>query len=137
MEAVFSKCGMRCDLCLIYRPNVEQKDRRREICAVWKKQNLNFTGDPSNIICDGCTCMREDAVLFDKDCKARKCVLEKGYEHCGFCEEYPCDSFPAEPSPEEIAHMIDVEKRWTWEDEKLMEAYACKRYMDDFRRKNG
>lgn len=132
----FAKCGMRCDLCLIYRPNVEREDRRHEICAVWKKQNLNFNGDPETMICDGCACEGEDAVLFDRNCRTRKCVLEKGYEHCGFCESYPCDIFPAEPSPEEIARMIDVEKLWTWEDEKLMEAYACKRYMDEFRAKH-
>ncbi len=41
---------------------------------------------------------------------------------------------PAEPSPEEIVHKIEVEKQWTWEDEKLMEVYACKKYMDEFRR---
>ena len=63
--------------------------------------------------------------------------MEKGYEHCGFCENYPCGIFPAEPNPEEIAYMIDVEGRWTWEDEKLMEAYACKRYMDAFRKAHG
>lgn len=92
---IYAKCGMRCDLCLIYRPNVEREDRRAEICAVWKKQNLNFDGDPSAIICDGCSCEREDAVYFDKNCRTRSCVLEKGYEHCGFCEDYPCVIFPA------------------------------------------
>lgn len=30
MEKIFSKCGMRCDLCLVYRPNVEREDRRGE-----------------------------------------------------------------------------------------------------------
>ena len=29
---------------------------------------------------------------------------------------------------------IDVEKQWTWEDEKLMEAYTCKKNMDEFRK---
>ena len=24
---------------------------------------------------------------------------------------------------------IEVEKKWSWEDEKLMEAYACKKYI--------
>ncbi len=45
MEKIFSKCGMRCDLCLIYRPNVEKEDRRTEICNVWKKYGkaLNLT----------------------------------------------------------------------------------------------
>lgn len=133
----YSKCGMRCDLCLIYRPNVEHEDRRTEICAVWKKQNLSFSGDPHTIICDGCTCEREDAVHFDKCCKTRKCVMDKGYDHCGYCKDYPCEKFPAEPSPEEIARMIDVEKLRTWEDERLMEAYACRRYMDAFRKERG
>ena len=31
-QKIFSRCGMRCDLCLIYRPNVEKEDRRAEIC---------------------------------------------------------------------------------------------------------
>ena len=34
---IFSKCGMRCDLCLIYRPNVEKEDRRAEICNAREK----------------------------------------------------------------------------------------------------
>lgn len=133
----FGKCGMRCDLCYIYRPNVERDDRREEICRVWKKQNLSFNADPSEIICDGCASEREDAVYFDKDCRTRKCVLEKGYDHCGYCENYPCEIFPAEPSQEEIDYMIDVEKKWSREDEKCMEAYACKKYMDMFRKERG
>ena len=137
METIFGKCGMRCDLCLIYRPNVEREDRRTEICRVWKKQNLNFSGDPATLVCDGCACEREDAVYFDGNCKTRKCVMDKDLAHCGYCENYPCEIFPAEPPPEEIARMIDVEKLWTWEDEKLMEAYACKKYMDTFRKEHG
>lgn len=137
MKPLFGKCGMRCDLCCIYRPNVERNDRREEICAVWKKQNLQFDGDPATIICDGCICEREDAVYFDQNCKTRKCVQEKGYVHCGYCKDYPCGIFPAEPSPEEIKSMIEVEERWTWEDEKLIEAYACKKYMDEFREAHG
>ena len=35
-KKVFSKCGMRCDLCLIYRPNVEKEDRRMDTCNAWK-----------------------------------------------------------------------------------------------------
>lgn len=34
VDKIFSKCGMRCDLCLIYRPNVQENDRRKEICIV-------------------------------------------------------------------------------------------------------
>ena len=130
---IFSRCGMRCDLCLIYRPNVEKEDRREEICRAWRKIWSGFDPDPQTVICDGCRCDRADAVLSSPDCPARQCVLERGLEHCGYCEAYPCAIFPAEPSPEETARKIDVEGQWTWEDEALMEAYACKKYMDEFR----
>lgn len=46
MEKIFSKCGMRCDLCLIYRPNVEKEDRRIEICTVWKKYGKALNQTP-------------------------------------------------------------------------------------------
>ena len=102
---------------------------------MWWKIWQGFEGNPQAVICDGCCCDREDAVLFDPECNAHKCVLEKSLPHCGCCEEYSCDMFPAEPSPEETARMIDVEARWTWEDEKLMAAYACKANMDAFRKR--
>ena len=37
---------MRCDLCLIYRPNVAKEDRRMEICSAWKKIWKGFDPDP-------------------------------------------------------------------------------------------
>lgn len=131
---VYSRCGMRCDLCLIYRPNVEKEDRREEICAAWSKMWQGFHPDPETTICDGCASEKEDAALFSPDCNARACVLEKGIPHCGYCDRYPCDIFPAEPTPEETRRKIEEEKQWTWEEEKLMKAYACKRYMDAFRK---
>ena len=134
MEKVFSKCGMRCDLCLVYRPNVEREDRREEICKVWKKIWSGFDADAGTVICDGCRCEQESAVLFSPDCEARKCVIGKGLVHCGYCDKYPCGIFPAEPTDEELVQKIEMEKQWTWEEEKLMEAYQCKKNMDEFRR---
>ena len=133
-ETRFSKCGMRCDLCLIYRPNVEKEDRRAEICAVWKKIWNGYEADPKTVVCDGCCCEHENAVLSSPDCEARACVIRKGIAHCGYCEQYPCDIFPAEPTQEELFEKIEVDKQWTWEEEELMEAYNCKKYMDAFRK---
>jgi len=134
---IYSRCGMRCDLCLIYRPNVQKEDRRKEICAVFKKIFQGYDPDPKTIICDGCMSESENAVLLSAgDCKARPCVIERGLPHCGYCSDYPCDIFPAEPSHDEFIKSIDIEKKWTWEDEKLMEAYNCKKFMDEWRKKN-
>ena len=117
---------MRCDLCLIYRPNVTEKDRRIEICNAWKKIWNGFEPNPNEIICDGGSC-GDRGILFSPECETRKCVLEKGIVHCGYCEKYPCSIFPAEPTEEETFQKIEIEKQWTWEDEKLMKAYACKK----------
>ena len=130
---IYSRCGMRCDQCLIYRPNVEKEDRRKEICAVYSKIYPGYNPDPATIICDGCLCEKETGILLEPACKARKCVKEKGLVHCGYCTEYPCKDFPAEPNHEELKKYIDEEKKWTWEEEKLMTAYNCKKNMDEFR----
>lgn len=135
VEKIFSKCGMRCDLCLIYRPNVQENDRREEICKVFSKIYPDFEADPKTIICDGCSCGKENPVLLDPECRTRKCVIGKGLEHCGHCDAYPCEIFPAEPTKEELIQKIEVEKQWTWEEEKLMEAYTCRKNMDRFLQK--
>lgn len=77
---------------------------------------------------------KENIILFSPDCETRKCVIEKNLEFCGCCDNYPCNIFPAEPTQEELVQKIDVEKQWTWEEEKLMEAYTCKKNMDEFRK---
>ena len=133
MDKVFSKCGMRCDLCLIYRPNVEQEDRRAEICKVFSKVWKGLELDPAQTICDGCNAIGEDAVRFSPDCETRKCVVNRELTHCGYCEDYPCAIFPAEPSADVLHQKIDIENQWTWDDEALMEAYTCKKNMDAFR----
>ena len=72
-------------------------------------------------------------MFFSPDCEARRCMREKGLMHCGCCEQYPCNVFPAEPTEEETRYRIEAEKKWTWDEEKLMEAYACRTHMDAFR----
>ena len=131
---ILSRCGMRCDLCLVYRPNVEKEDRREEIVKVFKKIFDSFDGDPSTIICDGCTSEKEKPVLLDSDCKARPCVISKGIEHCGYCDKFPCPIFPAEPTDEELNQKIDVEHLWTWEENDLLKAYQCRKNMEEFRK---
>ncbi|MGN1305657.1 MAG: DUF3795 domain-containing protein [Oscillospiraceae bacterium] len=108
MDKLYSKCGMRCDLCLIYRSNVQKNDRRKEICEVFGKIYQDFNPDPNTIICDGCSCEKEDPVLLDPTCKARKCVIDKGIEHCGYCDRYPCEIFPAEPIQEELVKKLTL-----------------------------
>lgn len=95
MDAVFAKCGTRCDLCLIYRPNVEREDRRAEICGVWKKQSSNFDGNPSTIICDGCASTHEDAV--SRTARLRSVCLRKDLPTAATVRATPAKSFLQSP----------------------------------------
>jgi len=85
-------CGMRCDLCKAYRPNVEKNDERERLSEVWRKcYNLDVPIEA--IQCDGCRCDEPDAVRLDDGCPVRACVMEKELSHCGDCDAYPCDIF--------------------------------------------
>ena len=112
-----------------------KEDRRAEICEVFKKIHPGYEADPDTLICDGCSSEKEDPALLDPECEARRCVLNKGLEHCGYCDAFPCPVFPAEMTEAKLRQKIDVEKQWTWDDEKLMEAYRCRKNMEEFRNK--
>jgi hypothetical protein len=123
---IHSRCGNQCNLCLIYRPNVEKEDRRALVCAVWNKLGPNKY-DPKTIICDGCDSKTE--------CDTRRCVTDRELQHCGYCPDYPCSIFPAEPDAAEFYK--DMELRgviWTAEDDKLMEPYNPKAVIDEWRK---
>ena len=85
-------CGYRCDLCKAYAPNIKKKDERIELSKAWKKY-YGLSIQPDDIYCDGCRNMNKDAKRIDMGCIVRTCVMEKGLEHCGDCEEFPCVKF--------------------------------------------
>jgi hypothetical protein len=65
-------------------------------------------------------------------------VIEKGIPHCGYCADYPCVDFPAEPDADEFYK--EMESRgvdWTKEDDEMMEPYNPKKFMDEWRKNNG
>jgi len=44
--------------------------------------------DPKKLVCEGCK--SEITCHNCADCKIKNCNLEKDYEHCGQCPEFPC-----------------------------------------------
>jgi len=59
--------------------------------VTWEKHTATYCGDwcgkcPNySTKCPGCI------PCIHPDCHFVKCCLAKGIEHCGFCEELPCD----------------------------------------------
>jgi len=89
MDAILTRCGYRCDLCLAYRPNVEvNPSNRQKLSDGWYKY-FGFRLQPAEIICDGC--MSEDPRLIDQKCPVRPCVIESGLDNCSQCDLYVCE----------------------------------------------
>ena len=89
MEAILTRCGYRCDLCLAYRPNVEKNpSSQQKLSEGWYKY-FGFRLPPATIICDGC--MSDNPKLIDQGCPVRPCVMEKGLDNCSQCERYVCE----------------------------------------------
>ncbi len=89
MNPILTKCGYRCDLCLAYKPNVENNPANQlKLSDGWYKY-FGFRLPPEKIICDGC--MATNPKLIDKACPVRPCVIEKGLDNCSQCEQYICE----------------------------------------------
>jgi hypothetical protein len=89
MQAILTRCGYRCDLCLVYRPNVEKKPYNRQKLSEGWFHYFGFKIEPANIICDGC--MSDTSILIDQNCPVRPCVIERGLDNCSSCDEYICE----------------------------------------------
>jgi hypothetical protein len=78
-------CGYNCHLCAA---RSDDPQIRQKLVDGWKRifGHQHYTAE--NVLCDGC---KSDGKVADKQCKARPCAREKGYEFCAQCDEFPCD----------------------------------------------
>ena len=87
-----SMCGFDCNQCKAFAPNILKNDEREQLSVMWKKYyDLDFKAD--EMYCDGCRSDKPDAKRISDNCLVRSCVIEKGLEHCGECEDYPCEDY--------------------------------------------
>lgn len=80
-NAVYSKCGQRCDLCVHY---VGTTDEQRTLMVPYL--NRMWDNTDWSMRCTGCyteTCSCTD-------CNAKGCWPQKGITECGECAEFPC-----------------------------------------------
>ena len=89
MDAILSRCGYRCDLCLAFRPNVEANPSNRQTLSDGWHKYFGFRIPAEQIICDGC--MAENPRLIDKACPVRPCVLARRLANCADCPDYACE----------------------------------------------
>ncbi len=88
MQPILTRCGYRCDLCLAYKPNIEQNPaNRQKLSDGWFKY-FGLRLPAAEICCDGC--MSDNPKLIDTSCPVRPCVIAKGLDNCAQCDEYIC-----------------------------------------------
>jgi len=92
MSDIVARCGYKCNLCLIYQDNLKKDEQNRQ---KFRDGLEKYYGDEltfEECHCDGCMAPNsENPVRIDTECKIRPCVIAKGIENCGYCEQYPCE----------------------------------------------
>ena len=97
MDAILSYCGLICQSCPIYLAGRETDTVKKEkmvadIISVCKEV-YNVTYSHADITpCDGC--MSQTGIIFSscKNCRIKKCAIEKGLANCAYCDDYVCDN---------------------------------------------
>jgi hypothetical protein len=85
-NAVYAKCGHRCDLCIHYTGGTISEELRAEL-----KERLTRVYDiiDWSMRCPGCSSKSDNDL-----CDALKCAAGKGIDICVNCKEYPCNVVP-------------------------------------------
>jgi hypothetical protein len=85
---MISKCGYRCDLCLIHETNLKgEDDKQRMSDALAKYYDCNLP--PEQIKpCKGCQAIQTSP---DPNCPVYPCAQDKGMETCAHCPDFGCD----------------------------------------------
>jgi hypothetical protein len=136
MPEIISRCGFRCDLCLIFSENLKKDKNNRQI---FHDGYEKYYGDKLTLkecYCDGC--MTDDIlnpVLITSDCKVRPCVIAKGMKNCAYCDQYPCKLVS-----NKFVRRCQVEEKYgapiPEKDYKLfIEPYESQQVLDKIRRK--
>lgn len=80
-NALYSKCGQRCDLCVHYE-GTSQEQKQLMISNLNKMwENTDWSMSCQGCHSENCGC---------KDCNAKQCLSKKNLSNCKDCPEYPC-----------------------------------------------
>ncbi len=106
-NAVYGKCGHRCDLCIHYSGGTISTDFRKELeerlTRVWQSSDWSMR-------CSGCgtaNCHTKDGL-----CSQLKCAAERGHDTCVSCSQYPCSDATAASSKIEARSILADDITW-------------------------
>ena len=89
MAEKLSPCGIACSSCDAYIATQANDTALFTKLAEQYKQNFGMEIEADKLHCDGC--LSDGAHIgFCLECEIRKCALEKGFQTCAECGEFPC-----------------------------------------------
>ena len=92
-QAVHSRCGMRCDLCVHYSGGTISKELKKELQdrIAWVYDGASSGGDGDWDACPGCGILvagQPHPCMSGDSCTPLKCAAEKRLEKCQACAEF-------------------------------------------------
>lgn len=106
-NAVYGKCGHRCDLCIHFAGGTISDEFRKELeerlTRVWNITDWSMR-------CSGCG--TSGCHTNDELCDQLKCAKEKGCDTCVACKEYPCSNATAASSKIEAKSILADDVTW-------------------------
>jgi hypothetical protein len=95
MAKMIAFCGVDCAECEGYlATQADDDEKRAEVAKDWSAR-YNADIKPESINCNGCRSAGRKFFYCSDICELRKCGIQKGVEHCGTCDEYPCEKLEA------------------------------------------
>lgn len=95
-------CGIDCSKCDSYLATRSGSDE--ELARVAEKLSKRYRAEvkPEYVICDGCKTGKRHSYYCTNSCKMRSCCVEKGYDFCFECADFPCKElqFELDHNPE-------------------------------------
>lgn len=106
-NALYSKCGQRCDLCVHY---IHQDENQR---AVMIPQLIKMWGQEDwSMRCGGC--YSDNCYCKDEPCSAKSCASKKCLAECKECMDFPCIKATAADSRSMIHTEVHDADEITW-----------------------
>ncbi|MBW2322735.1 MAG: DUF3795 domain-containing protein [Deltaproteobacteria bacterium] len=90
-QELLAPCGLYCGVCGVYIATNDENQKFKE------RLSTVYNLPPDQIKCQGC--LSDERFVYCRVCSIRTCALEKKYEGCHQCHDFPCELIDAFPLP--------------------------------------
>ena len=89
-------CGIDCSKCKSYIATQSGKSEELEKVANELEKIYRAEVKPEYVICDGCKIDKRHSFFCTNRCKMRHCCIDKDYNSCIECSDFPCNELELE-----------------------------------------